>query len=173
MKTVIFVVVSIACAIPAFAQGTAMAQSSTVIPGSCQGAYFAPSVPSAVVVLTVPTAPRSGYGPGSLSTVTAPRGSAFSVPSPGASGIAGFGTLSGVGGMTSSGIGSMERSGIGVMERSGIGSIGAPGFGLVPTAPAAPVVAVPIVPSSGVYSQRSHGAGRPGPGAASLAFICP
>lgn len=183
MKVLAFATAILACAIPAFSQVNAPVR------GGCEAALVTPGVPSAIIVVPVPTpAPYAGVA-----------GSAHSLRSPGvtagypgssnhssstASGVIwGGGTVSGIGAMGTSGIGAMSSSGIGSMERSGIGSIGSPNIGtIVPsgvglTASTAPSPApFGAAPRTAVGSPTMSGGTvhqRPPVTSGVLPFICP
>lgn len=191
MKAIAFGAALLVCAFPAFAQVDTTSQSSMgsapALPGNCQAALVTPGVPSAIVVLTVPTpAARPGGVVGSARPFGTPSGLAPAYPgsinqsSSTASGVIwGGGAVSGIGTMSASGIGTMSSSGIGSMERSGIGSIGSSNIGSfgpspgVATTPApSPFVAPPI--SQPGYGARGNAVThRRQAGTQSLPFICP
>lgn len=183
MKLLGFGTAILACAVPAFSQVNAP------VPGGCEAALVTPGVPSAIIVVPVPTpAPYPGV-PGPAHSLRSPGvttgypGSSNRSSSTASGVIWGGGTVSGVGAMGTSGIGTMSSSGIGSMERSGIGSIGSPnigtivpsGVGLTPsTVPASSPFGAP--PRSAVGSPTmSRGAvyQRPPVTSGALPFICP
>lgn len=181
MKVVVFGTVILACAIPAFGQVNAPVLQR------CEAALFTSGVPSAIIVVPVPTPAPYAAVPGSAHSLRPPGATAGS-PGPTnhssstASGVIwGGGTVSGIGTMGTSGIGTMSSSGIGSMERSGIGSIGTSnigtivpsGVGLTPSpvpspfgAPPRSAVGSPTMSGGTVYQ-------RPPVTSGALPFICP
>ncbi len=181
MKVVTLAAALLAFSIPAFGQVEPTAQPSTpAIPGNCQAALVSPGVPSAIVVLTVPS-PGFPTG-GSLRPAQPSAHGIVTRPSPRPAGVvAGSGTLSGIGSMTTSGIGSIGTGGIGSMTTSGVGSIGMGGIGSIgnssaglppsPSSPfASPLLQSPVVGSSLV---RSNAIAPPPVDLRRLPFICP
>ena len=196
MKVLVFGAALLAFAIPAFGQAdTTLAPAGTMsptgpaIPGACEAAFVSPGVPSAIVVLTVPTpAAHAGVVVGSARPFGTPSGLAPAYPgstnqsSSSASGVIwGGGTVSGIGTMSTSGIGTMRSSGIGSMERSGIGSIGSsnvgsfgpsPGLTNSPAPSSSPFIAPSI--SQPVTAARGNAVThRRQVGTQALPFICP
>jgi len=176
MKVVAFGTVLLACAIPA------AAQIETTTPGTCEAAIVSPGVPSAVVIMAVPTPQAAGRGPGFAQRPGIPSSIApvhpgvivQASPSPFGIGSSAW-TGSGIGAIGTGGIGSIGTGGIGSIGMGGIGSIGAPGFAVVVTPPPLPFTA-PLTPRTsspaGSYSMRANPqlhAGAP----RQLPFICP
>jgi len=194
MKVALFGTALLACAIPASGQVAPRLQPSpSVTPGTCEAALVSPGVPSAVVVLTVPTprmpagdvigapalAPRSRLPPAYPGIVSTPSTRPAGVVSGGtASGIGSIG-IGGVGSMSTSGVGSIGTGGIGSMTTSGIGSIGMPavnnsslGIPPSPSSPfAAPLIQSPVLVAP---SPRAHAIARPHPANVQrVPFFCP
>ena len=194
MKAIVFGTAVLVCALPAFAQvGTTFQTvtgtvSAPAMPGNCEAALVSPGVPSAIVVLTVPTpAAHPGGFVGSAHPFATP-GVAPQYPassshsSSTASGVIwGGGTVSGIGSMSASGVGAMRSSGIGSMERSGVGSIGSSNIGsfgpspvLTPTPAPSPFIAPPVSRPAGSPTPRGSATGHRQPGATqALPFFCP
>ena len=174
MKVVVFGAALLACAIPAFAQ------VDSTIPVPCQAALVSPGVPSAVIVLGVPTPYAAARGPGATqrpgipSSMTAVHPNLMMPSSPGPFGIgSSAATASGIGAIGTGGIGSIGTGGIGSIGMGGIGSIGAPS--VLATAPPVPFTPrptppPPVDPSSA--RRNEHMDPRPGT-SGQLAFFCP
>ena len=108
MKVLVFGTAILACAIPAFSQVNAP------VPGGCEAALVTPGVPSAIIVVPVPTpAPYAGVA-GSAHSLRTPGmtagypGSSNHSSSTACGVIWGSGTVSGIGAMGTSGIGTMK-----------------------------------------------------------------
>jgi hypothetical protein len=162
MKIIVFSAALLACTTPA------LAQLDATIPGRCEAALTSPGVPSAIVVLPIPTPVPAGRGEGSTQRpgtrsslpVVHPGVIVQAAPTP-------FGNLPGV--PTGSGIGSIGMGGIGSIGMGGIGSIGASGLGLLPSPSLSPVpFAAPVAPGWTKPYARPQAVPSP-----PSVFICP